>query len=145
MFACRQLTNRRCASLCTATNKKMAFCLFWTATKTNQNAWIFQKNWLLPSPPAISFFNLKKLTWLHKFFRLFFIPADSCAKAANSWFQLCCHSTSYIKISLPWKSSNCCIRTISRNLPLGVILILSYIFHAAAKEGTIKLPALISH
>ena len=40
----------------------------------HQNAQIFHRNWLIPSPPAISIQNLKnvmKITWLHKFFGLF--------------------------------------------------------------------------
>ena len=45
-----------------------------------------QRNWLKPSPPAFSIYNLKntmKMTWLHMLFGQLFVPADSQAKSAQ--------------------------------------------------------------
>ena len=68
----------------------------------HQNAWIFKRNWLIPSPPAISIKNLKKtmkMTWLHKFFGLFFIPANGRAKSAQ---QLISTVLPFHPLYFPW-------------------------------------------
>ena len=56
---------------------------------TYQNVWIFKKNWLKFSPPTLFVKNIKKLTkmtWLHLFFGLFFVPANGWAELAQ-WLK----------------------------------------------------------
>ena len=97
----RARTDRWCALLCTATNIKLLAFLFWTATKTNYISTCsdFQKK--LIDTITTSNFYLKfketiKMTWLHKFFRLFLFQPTAETNRPNSWFWRCCHSTPYI-------------------------------------------------
>ena len=68
-----------------------------------QNARICKRNWLIPTPSAISIYLNKtmKMTWLHKFFGLFFIPANGLAKSAQ---QLILTVLPFLPLYFPWYS-----------------------------------------
>ena len=85
----------------TATNNKLV--TFWSEQLQkqiiHQNAQIFKRNWLIPSTPAISiylFFSKETMTWLQKFFGLFFFQPMARPNRPISWFCKCYHSTAYI-------------------------------------------------
>ena len=92
-----------CASLCTATKNWWPFCSEQLQKQIMyQNARIFKRNWFIPTPPAISISNLKKtmkMTWLHKFFGLFFIPANGWGKSAQ---QLISTVLPFHPLYFPW-------------------------------------------
>ena len=97
-------TYRRCTSLCTATNKKLVTFFFWTATKTNYiSKWSdFQKKLIDTITTSNFYLNSKKtmkMTWLHKFFGLFFFPADGRARSAK---QLISTVLPFHPLYFPW-------------------------------------------
>ena len=99
---------RWCASLCIATNKKMVTFLFWTATKTNYKSKCsdFQKKLIDTITTSNFYLKLKKtmkMTWLHKFFGLFFNPADGRAKSVQ---QLISTVLPFHPLYFPWFASS---------------------------------------
>ena len=89
-------TDRRCASLCTATNKKFVTFLFWTALKTNFTSKCsdFQKK-LIDTMTTSNFylkFKEKKWKWhgCTNFLGCFLFQPTAEPN------RQCCHSTPYI-------------------------------------------------
>ena len=67
-------TDRRCASLCSATNKKLVTFLFWTATKTNY----ISKCWMLRFSKEIDWYHHhQQFLFKRSIFQTFWKP-DSC-------------------------------------------------------------------
>ena len=92
-------TDRRCASLCTATNKKLVTFLFCTATKCSD----FQKKLIDTITTSNFYLKLKENNEndmaAQVFWAVFFIPADGRAKSAQ---QLISTVLPFHPLYFPW-------------------------------------------
>ena len=95
-------TDRRCASLRTATNKKLATFSFWTATKTNyaSKCLDFQKKFIDTVTTSNFYLKFKENNEndmaAQVFWAVFLFQPTAEPNRPNSWFRLCCHSIPYI-------------------------------------------------